>query len=80
MASAISENAEALQIRKTAAEAIREENDALAHELVALRASGAVVQSIPLEQIHTVVTGDEGVTLLVFRVHEKGKPERMPAE
>ena len=53
MASAISENAEALQIRKTAAEAIREENDALAHELVALRASGAVVQSIPLEQIHT---------------------------
>ncbi|MDB4324781.1 cupin domain-containing protein [bacterium] len=38
------------------------------------------VGKVPLEQIHTVVTGDEGVTLLVFRVHEKGKPERMPAE
>ena len=53
MASAISENAEALQLRKSAAEAIREENDALAHEFVALRDSGAVVQNIPLENIRT---------------------------
>ncbi|WP_439143590.1 ParB/RepB/Spo0J family partition protein [Planktotalea sp.] len=53
MASAISENAEALQIRKSAAEAIREENDALAHEFVALRDAGAVVQSIPLENVKT---------------------------
>lgn len=53
MASAISENAEALQIRKSAAEAIRDENDALAHEFVALRDAGAVVQSIPLENVKT---------------------------
>ena len=42
MASAIAENAEALQARKTAAEQIREENDALAHEFVALREAGHV--------------------------------------
>lgn len=53
MASAIAENAEALQARKTAAEAIREENDALAHEYVALRDSGGVVVQVPLEDVHT---------------------------
>lgn len=53
MASAIAENAEALQARKSAAEAIREENDALAHEFVALKRSGHVVQSIPLDEVHT---------------------------
>lgn len=35
---------------------------------------------VPLKQIHTALTGDEGVTLLVFRVHEEGKPERIGAE
>ena len=53
MASAISENAEALQARKSAAEAIREENDALAHEYVARREAGGVVEDIPLDQVHT---------------------------
>ncbi len=53
MASAITENAEALKARKAAAEAIREENDALAHEFVALRAAGHVVEAVPLEQVHT---------------------------
>ncbi len=53
MASAIAENAEALNARKSAAEAIREENDALAHEFVELREAGHVVQSIPLEDVHT---------------------------
>ena len=53
MASAIAENAEALQARKTAAEAIRAENDALAHEFVALRAAGQVVELVPLGDIHT---------------------------
>ena len=52
MASAIAENAEALQARKSAAEAIREENDALAHEYVALREAGHVVQAVPLEDVH----------------------------
>ncbi len=31
---------------------------------------------IPLQQVHTAITGDEGATILVFRVHESGKPER----
>ena len=35
---------------------------------------------IPLKQVHTAITGDEGVTALVFRVHETGKPERVMAE
>ena len=40
---------------------------------------GEVVK-VPLKQIHTSITGPEGVTLLVFRVHELGKPERVKAE
>jgi len=35
---------------------------------------------VPLKQVHTAITGDEGATFLVFRVHEKGKPERVPVE
>lgn len=35
---------------------------------------------VPLKQIHTAKTGEEGVTLLVFRVHEEGKPERIKVE
>ncbi len=53
MASAIAENAEALQAHKTTAGAIREENDALAHEFVALREAGLVVQDVPLDDVHT---------------------------
>ena len=53
MASAISENAEALKVRRNAVEAIREENDALAHEFVALREAGQVVEALPLEDVHT---------------------------
>ena len=53
MASAISENAEALQARKSAAEAIRDENDALAHEYVARREAGGVVEQIALDDVHT---------------------------
>lgn len=32
---------------------------------------------IPLKQIHTAVTTDEGATILVFRVHQHGEPERV---
>lgn len=53
MASAIAENAEALQARKSAADAIRAENDALAHEFIELREAGQVVQAVPLEQVQT---------------------------
>ncbi|MEJ6395813.1 ParB N-terminal domain-containing protein [Gymnodinialimonas sp. 2305UL16-5] len=52
MASAISENAEALQARKSAADAIRAENDALAHEYVALRDAGHIVRAVALEDVH----------------------------
>ena len=51
MASAIAENAEALQARRNAADAIRAENDALVHEYVALRGAGHVVQVVPLDQV-----------------------------
>ena len=32
---------------------------------------------VPIKQVHTAITGDEGVDLVVFRVHEKGQPERV---
>ena len=41
--------------------------------------AGDVVK-VPLEQVHTAVTQDEGAVILVFRVHEAGKPERVPVE
>jgi quercetin dioxygenase-like cupin family protein len=38
------------------------------------------VMKVPLKQVHTAITKDEGATILVFRVHEQGQPERVPAE
>ena len=38
------------------------------------------VFKVPLKQIHTARTGEEGVTVLVFRVHEKGQPVRVNVE
>ncbi|TNE57388.1 MAG: cupin domain-containing protein [Alphaproteobacteria bacterium] len=38
------------------------------------------VAKVPLKQIHTAVTGEEGAVILVFRVHEEGQPERILAE
>ena len=38
------------------------------------------VGKVPLKQIHTATTGDNGATLLVFRVHQIGKPERILLE
>ena len=38
------------------------------------------VFKVPLRQIHTATTGKEGVTVLVFRVHEKGQPVRVNVE
>jgi quercetin dioxygenase-like cupin family protein len=40
-------------------------------------ASKGDIVKIPLKQIHTAVTTDQGATILVFRVHELGKPERV---
>ncbi|WIO73467.1 cupin domain-containing protein [Porticoccaceae bacterium LTM1] len=38
------------------------------------------VAQIPYKQVHTAITGSEGVSLLIFRVHEHGKPERINVE
>jgi quercetin dioxygenase-like cupin family protein len=38
--------------------------------------AGDVVK-IPLKQVHTAITTEEGATLLVFRVHKTGEPERV---
>lgn len=38
------------------------------------------VVKVPLKQAHTAITRDEGATILVFRVHELGEPERIPVE
>lgn len=38
------------------------------------------VVKVPLKQIHTAMTKDEGATILVFRVHEQGKPERIKVD
>jgi quercetin dioxygenase-like cupin family protein len=32
---------------------------------------------IPLKEVHSAVTTDQGATILVFRVHEQGRPERI---
>lgn len=53
MAAAISENADALRGRQSVEDAIRAENDALAHELVRLRKEGLVTELVPLDQIHS---------------------------
>lgn len=37
--------------------------------------AGEVAQ-IPLKQVHTATAGSQGATILVFRVHESGQPER----
>jgi quercetin dioxygenase-like cupin family protein len=38
------------------------------------------VGKVPLKQVHTVRTGEEGATILIFRVHELGQPGRILAE
>ena len=35
------------------------------------------VVKVPLKRVHTAITGNEGATILVFRIHEKGQPERI---
>ncbi|UWQ16029.1 ParB N-terminal domain-containing protein (plasmid) [Aliiroseovarius sp. M344] len=51
MASAISENAAALEERKTVEASIRAENDRLAHEHVRLKKAGLITDLIPLDAI-----------------------------
>ena len=59
MATAITENAEALRARAEAEQHIRAENDRLAHEFVRLKKLGLVVDHIPLDAIRmTKLTRD----------------------
>jgi len=61
MASAISENADALTERQAAEAAIRAENDRLAHEYVSLKRDGAIVARVPLGDVAmTKLTRDRG--------------------
>lgn len=53
MAAAISENAEALRDQQSTEDAIRIENDRLAHELVRLRSEGLVTERIALADVVT---------------------------
>jgi quercetin dioxygenase-like cupin family protein len=47
-------------------------------EDIVTRAGDAV--KVPLRQVHTAISGDEGATFLVFRVHVQGEPERVLVE
>ena len=38
------------------------------------------IYKIPLEQVHTAITGDSAAKAIVFRVHRKGAPDRIPVE
>lgn len=53
MAAAITENADALNTRQQAEDAIRAENDALAHEHVRLKKAGLITDLVPLELVRT---------------------------
>ncbi|GEA60245.1 cupin domain-containing protein [Vibrio comitans] len=45
-----------------------------------LHLTAGQVAKVPQHQVHTATTDEEGATIIVFRVHEKGKPERVKAE
>ncbi|MFD1910641.1 ParB/RepB/Spo0J family partition protein [Halodurantibacterium flavum] len=53
MATAIGENADALRRRRLQESAIREENDALAHEFVRLKKLGLITDLIPIDAVQT---------------------------
>ncbi len=53
MATAITENADAVTARQSAEAAIRAENDALAHEHVRLKRAGLITDLIPLDLVDT---------------------------
>ena len=39
--------------------------------------SEGAVGVVPLKKVHTARSGEEGVTIVVFRVHEQGRPDRL---
>jgi quercetin dioxygenase-like cupin family protein len=38
------------------------------------------IAKIPLEAVHTMIPGPDGIKILVFRVHKKGEPLRINVE
>lgn len=38
------------------------------------------IAKVPFRHVHKAATGDEGATILVFRIHERGAPERIVVE
>jgi quercetin dioxygenase-like cupin family protein len=45
---------------------------------VVLRAGDAF--KVPLQQVHTAMTSDISARAVIFRVHKKGAPDRIPVE
>ena len=46
----------------------------------AVTISAGEVIKVPYKVVHTASTGDDAVTLIAFRVHEEGQPERVLVE
>ena len=79
METAIAEVAEAGRERNRIAQAIREENDGLAHRFVALRKAGHVIELIPLDAVHETLLEreraggeDDGLDELVTSIRDVG--------
>ena len=45
-----------------------------------LRMRAGDLYKIPLEQVHSAMTGTSAAKAIVFRVHRKGSPDRIPVE
>lgn len=69
MASALAENAGALSARAEAEARIRAENDALAHEYVAIKRAGQVIRRVPLDDV---------MTTALVRDRKKGPDDALP--
>ena len=42
--------------------------------------SEGAVGVVPLKKVHTARSGEKGATIIVFRVHEEGQPDRVLVE
>jgi quercetin dioxygenase-like cupin family protein len=51
----------------------------LAFEGSSIEGKPGNVAHVPYKKVHTVITREKGVKILVFRVHTKGEPVRMHA-
>ncbi len=51
----------------------------LAFEGSSIAGTPGKVAHVPFKKVHTVITREQGAKILVFRVHTKGEPVRIPA-